>query len=63
MGRPRLDPKERKEQDSYRLRRWEHDWLLKDAGDTPKAQHVANILARYIKRKIARLRRKAQQKS
>ena len=62
MGRPRLDPRQKKEQDSYRLKRWEHDWLIEDAGtDKPKAQHVADILRRYIKRKILRQRR--QQKS
>ena len=36
--------------------------LIEDAGtDKPKAQHVADILRRYIKRKILRQRR--QQKS
>jgi hypothetical protein len=57
-----LPANEKRDQDSYRLPRWAHDWLLEDRGTTPKAKHVEGILMRYITRKIARQRKRAQKK-
>jgi hypothetical protein len=52
-----LPAREKRDQDSYRLPRWAHDWLLGDAGETPKARHVEKILMRYIRRKMNRQQR------
>lgn len=61
-GRPRIAPKEKRDQDSYRLPRWMHEWLVNDADEQgiAKAKLIEQIVTRYVQRKMSRSTKEAQ---